>query len=48
MIQEEIAEYEQARQSRYGQGLSIDQWLETPLKESFLVLAYRIREVNRK
>ena len=48
MTEEEIAEYEREREHRYGQGLSIDEWLRQPEKESFLILAYRIREANKK
>ena len=48
MSQEEITEYEETRKERYGQGLSIDEWLERPSRESFLLLAYLLREANRK
>jgi len=49
MIQEkEIVEYEKDRKERYGQGLSIDEWLQRPSRESFLLLAYLIREAAKK
>jgi len=48
MEQHEIIEYEKDRKDRYGQGLSIDEWLERPSRESFLFLAYLIREANKK
>jgi hypothetical protein len=48
LSEQEIAEYEEGRKDRYGKGLSIDEWLAAPSRESFLVLAYRIREANRK
>ena len=47
MSETEIAEYERERDVRYGQGLSIDEWL-ARATENFLVLAYRIREANKK
>jgi len=48
MMEQEIAEYERERELKHGQGLSIDEWLQKPAQESFLVLAYRIREANKK
>ena len=48
MSEQEIEEYEETRKDRYGQGLSIDQWLARGPKEDFLILAYRIREAIKK
>ncbi len=46
--EKEIVEYEKDRKDRYGQGLSIDEWLVAPSRESFLFLAYLLREANKK